>query len=146
MLTLGDDLIGTRYTHLFQPPSASKPQVFAAKYVTASSGTGLVHTAPAHGQEDYEAFRTAFPESFSVNLTSPQLRCPVDDDGKFTKALVGWATDQAAAERLVGLSVLGDGVGAVIDMLRTDGCLLAQEEIEHRYPCDWKTKEPIIIR
>jgi isoleucyl-tRNA synthetase len=49
-------------------------------------------------------------------------------------------------EPLVGLPVLTSGTEAIIELLRQDGTLLAEEEIEHRYPCDWKTKQPIIIR
>jgi isoleucyl-tRNA synthetase len=104
--------------------------------VTDQSGTGLVHSAPAHGHEDYLAFQKA-------GLLPDKLRCPVNDDGCFTEELADWSEGGGS---LVGKSVLGDGVGAVVDLYSKRGILLAEETIEHRYPLDWKTKEPIIVR
>jgi isoleucyl-tRNA synthetase len=133
-------LSGTRYTHPFHPPSdsAPRPVVFPSSHVTDQSGTGLVHSAPAHGHEDYIAFSKA-------GLLPKELRCPVDDDGCFTAEVVDWAGSEDA-RALVSKSVLGDGVGAMVDLLRRQSALLAEETIEHRYPHDWKTKEPIIVR
>lgn len=135
----GSDLVGTTYTHRFHPPSAAspRPSVFLSNHVTSDSGTGLVHSAPAHGYEDYESFAAA-------GILPANLRCPIDDDGRFTDELVAWADDDVSV--LVGKPVLGDGIDAMISLLRQDGTLLAEELISHRYPCDWKTKEPIIIR
>lgn len=137
---IGPALSGTHYTHPFHPPTASghRPLVFVASHVTDQSGTGLVHSAPAHGHDDYLAFQR-------VGLLPDKLRCPVDDDGCFSEELADWAED-GAARGLIGKSVLGDGVGAVINMYAAQGTLLAEETIEHRYPHDWKTKEPIIVR
>lgn len=64
---------------------------------------------------------------------SRELMCPVDDAGCFI-----------GIPELAGQSVLGDGVEGVIQLI--DESLLAEQTIEHRYPHDWKTKEPIIIR
>lgn len=119
MANVGSDLVGVRYTHLFGDGA-----VIHSRYVT-SAGTGLVHTAPAHGHEDYEVLPVA------------ELKCPVDDDGCFTSA---------AAPELAGKAVLGKGTDAVIEMLQQHGSLFAEERIRHRYPYDWKTKQPIIIR
>jgi isoleucyl-tRNA synthetase len=58
---------------------------------------------------------------------------------------VVWAGSEDARD-LVSKSVLGDGVGAMVDLLRRQNALLAEETTEHRYPHDWKTKEPIIVR
>jgi isoleucyl-tRNA synthetase len=106
--------------------------------VTSQSGTGLVHSAPAHGYEDYEAFVEA-------DILPEDMRCPIDDAGCFTSALIEWSGDETTS-RLVGKNVLRDGVGIMIDLLHEDGSLLAEQPVEHRYPCDWKTKEPIIVR
>jgi len=97
-----------------------------------------VHSAPAHGYEDYQAFVEA-------GLLPEQLRCPIDDTGSFTSSLVDWAGTEITRQ-LVGKSVLGDGIDIMIGILREEGSLLAKQVIEHRYPCDWKTKEPIIVR
>jgi isoleucyl-tRNA synthetase len=59
--------------------------------------------------------------------------------------VVDWAGSEDA-RALVSKSVLGDGVGAMVDLLRRQNALLAEETIEHRYAHDWKTKEPIIVR
>ncbi|KAK4689695.1 isoleucyl-tRNA synthetase, partial [Tremellales sp. Uapishka_1] len=136
----GRDLVGTRYTHMFHPKTATtpRPSIFLSSHVTSQSGTGLVHSAPAHGYEDYQSFADA-------GILPADLRCPIDDDGKFTSALVGWSCDKST-ETLVGKEVLGDGIQAMINLLKEEGSLLAEEEIEHRYPCDWKTKERIIVR
>jgi isoleucyl-tRNA synthetase len=136
----GADLSGTRYTHPFHPPSATEPRptVFPSSHVTDQSGTGLVHSAPAHGHDDYIAFTKA-------GLLPKQLRCPVDDEGCFTAEVVDWAGGEEARD-LVSKSVLGNGVDAMVTLLRRQNALLAEETIEHRYPHDWKTKEPILVR
>ncbi|ORY30574.1 mitochondrial isoleucyl-tRNA synthetase [Naematelia encephala] len=133
----GAGLIGTRYTHLFHPSDllAPRPTVFHSGHVTTESGTGLVHSAPAHGQEDYQAFSAAGIPS--------ELRCPIDDDGRFTSKLLDWC-DGAGA--LVGREVLGDGTDIMVDLLNEHHYLLAEQTIQHRYPHDWKTKKPIIVR
>lgn len=137
---LGNDLVGSRYTHTFHPVSSSapRPTVFASSHVTSESGTGLVHSAPAHGHDDYVAFQKA-------GLLPSDLRSPIDDDGCLTEDVVDWAETEAARS-LVGKNVLGDAVPAVIDLLREQKALLAEDTIEHRYPLDWKSKEPVIVR
>lgn len=123
---LGSSLIGCKYSHRFY----SDMPVISSRHVSPDSGTGLVHSAPAHGHEDYEAYM--------AHGDKTELRCPVDDAGCFT--------EDVGAPSLVGKSVLGDGVGEMISLLQQDNTLLAEEVIEHRYPHDWKTKEPIIVR
>lgn len=97
-----------------------------------------MHSAPAHGHEDYLAFAAA-------GLLPDALRCPVDDDGRFTADVDDWA-GVSSGQSLVGKAVLGDAVPAVIDLLKEQGVLLAEENLEHRYPHDWKSKEPVIVR
>ncbi|KAK8858784.1 isoleucine-tRNA ligase [Kwoniella newhampshirensis] len=139
MQVLGN-LKGTRYTHRFHPASSSEPRpsIFSAGHVTSQAGTGLVHSAPAHGQEDYIAFLTA-------GILPERLRCPIDDDGRFTEELVTWGRD-ANLSTLVGKEVLTEGTDEMVEELRAEGTLLAEETIEHRYPYDWKSKKPIIVR
>jgi isoleucyl-tRNA synthetase len=128
-MATGADLAGTTYNPVF---GASPNPVITAKHVTAESGTGLVHTAPAHGAEDYSAWRLGSHQA--------DILCPVDGEGKFTEA-VGepWA-------RLVGKEVLGDGNIEVIRILKERGALVKKETLKHRYPYDWKTKKPVILR
>jgi isoleucyl-tRNA synthetase len=120
----GQDLEHTTYRHtLFDRES---PVVVGGDYITTESGTGLVHTAPGHGQEDYiVGQRYGLP-----------ILAPVDDNGNFT---------QEAGE-FAGLNVLGDGNQAVIDALTAAGSLLKEEAYAHKYPYDWRTKKPTIFR
>lgn len=121
----GEDVIGTTYTHpLYDRES---PVLAGGDYITTESGTGLVHTAPGHGQEDYQTGL-----KYGLDLLSP-----VDDVGKFTIE---------AGERFVGMSVLGDGNQAIIDALTEVGALLKVEDYGHKYPYDWRTKKPTIFR
>ncbi|QMS91303.1 isoleucine--tRNA ligase [Nostoc edaphicum CCNP1411] len=120
----GSDLEHTTYRHpLFDRES---PIVVGGDYITTESGTGLVHTAPGHGQEDYiVGQRYGLP-----------ILAPVDDNGNFTEE----------AGQFAGLNVLGDGNQAVIDALSAAGSLLKEEPYPHKYPYDWRTKKPTIFR
>lgn len=125
----GAELVGIRYTH---PLDASLGEacrvVEGGDYITTDSGTGLVHTAPGHGLEDY-----------AVGLREGlDLASPVDDAGRFT--------DEAAGGRFTGLPVLGEGNQAVLDALAESGALLAEEAYPHKYPYDWRSKKPTIFR
>ncbi|NDJ16959.1 isoleucine--tRNA ligase [Myxacorys almedinensis] len=100
--------------------------VIGGDYVTTESGTGLVHTAPGHGQEDYQVGqRYGLP-----------ILAPVDDNGNFTEE----------AGQFQGLNVLDDGNTAVIEALAAAGSLLKEEPYVHKYPYDWRTKKPTIFR
>lgn len=88
-------LILNRYAHPINGEEC--PVVIGGDYITTESGTGLVHTAPGHGQDDYIT-------GLKYNLP---IISPVDDEGKFTKE----------AGIFKGLDVLGDGNAAVIDHL-----------------------------
>eukprot|EP00753_Platysulcus_tardus_P019813 PLAT7558.1.p1 GENE.PLAT7558.1~~PLAT7558.1.p1 ORF type:complete len:973 (-),score=502.57 PLAT7558.1:103-3021(-) len=104
--------------------------ILLGSHVTMDSGTGIVHTAPAHGVDDFDAFLAAgFKAGDALQL--------VDDLGRFTSA---------AGEDVAGLSVLSDGNEAVMDALSASGRLLAREAYQHRYPYDWRTKKPTIVR
>ncbi|MEA5564270.1 isoleucine--tRNA ligase [Anabaena sp. UHCC 0399] len=120
----GKELEHTTYRHpLFDRES---PVVVGGDYITTESGTGLVHTAPGHGQEDYiVGLRYGLP-----------ILAPVDDNGNFTEE----------AGQFAGLNVLGDGNQAVIDALAAAGSLLKEEAYAHKYPYDWRTKKPTIFR
>jgi len=100
-------------------------QVITADYVTLSAGTGLVHIAPGHGQEDYDSGRKYGLQPYS----------PVDDDGRFTKEV----------PEFTGKKVWEANAG-IIELLRAKGRLLLAEEASHSYPHCWRCKEPIIFR
>jgi len=122
---LGRDLEHTTYRHpLFDRES---PVVIGGDYITTDSGTGLVHTAPGHGQEDY-----IVGQKYGLPILAP-----VDDSGNFT---------EEAGKSFVGLNVLGEGNEAIIQALTAAGSLLKEEAYVHKYPYDWRTKKPTIFR
>jgi isoleucyl-tRNA synthetase len=100
-------------------------RVILANYVTLEAGTGLVHIAPGHGQEDYDSGRKYGLEPYS----------PVDDGGRFTQEVPEFA----------GLKV-EDANAGIIELLRRRGKLLQAQEMTHSYPHCWRCKRPIIFR
>ena len=127
----GKSLEGITYLHpLFDRESKV---VLGGDYITTESGTGLVHTAPGHGQEDYIT-----GQKYGLPILSP-----VDDSGKFTEEAGEFAGLQVVAKGNEKVSV---GNQAIIDALQTAGSLLKHEEYAHKYPYDWRTKKPTIFR
>ncbi|MHB9073810.1 MAG: isoleucine--tRNA ligase [Desulfobaccales bacterium] len=100
-------------------------QVILANYVTLEAGTGLVHTAPGHGQEDYDSGRKYNLEPYS----------PVDDFGKFTQEVPEFAGQK-----------VWDANAGIIELLKAKGRLLSAQELTHSYPHCWRCKQPIIFR
>jgi isoleucyl-tRNA synthetase len=94
-------------------------------FVTLDVGTGCVHTAPGHGQEDYEVGL-----KYGLDIYSP-----LDDEGRFTEDVPFFA----------GQFVF-DANAAVNAKLDEVGCLLKEEEMEHSYPHCWRCKNPVIFR
>jgi isoleucyl-tRNA synthetase len=121
---LGRDLEHTKYRHpLYDRESEI---LIGGDYVTTESGTGLVHTAPGHGQEDF-----IVGQRYGLPILSP-----VDDKGNFTEA----------AGPFAGLNVLKDANEAIITALKEGNFLLKEEAYVHKYPYDWRTKKPTIFR
>lgn len=120
----GQAMEGCTYRHpLFERESQV---VVGGDYITTESGTGLVHTAPGHGQEDY-----LVGQRYGLPVLSP-----VDDRGNYTQE----------AGRFVGLNVLKDANEAIITALQEANSLLKEEPYIHKYPYDWRTKKPTIFR
>ena len=128
-LTIKATVMGKLLEHLtYRHPLCDRESavLIGGDYVTTDSGTGLVHTAPGHGQEDYGVgLRYGLP-----------ILSPVDDNGNFTEE----------AGPFAGLNVLGEGNGAVVTALQEAGALLKEEPYVHKYPYDWRTKKPTIFR
>ena len=96
-----------------------------ADYVTLDTGTGLVHTAPGHGREDYETgLRYGLP-----------VYAPLDDDGRFTKDVPFFAGKQVFEANPL-----------VIEKLEEVGALMRQGRLTHSYPHCWRCKSPVIFR
>src|SRR5437762_8127242 len=118
----GRDLEGSRCRHPWLPREVP---VVTADYVTLDSGTGLVHTAPGHGQEDYE---TGLRYGLDV-------LAPVDARGRFTAEVPEWA----------GRSVW-EANPHIVEHLRAQGALLAAVTVAHSYPHCWRCKNPVVFR
>src|SRR6266404_6302785 len=101
--------------------------VLTADFVTMDSGTGAVHVAPGHGEDDYHLGR-----AHGLPILSP-----VDDHGRLT--------DEAGLPNLTGKYVF-DANADIVDLLRERGMLLGAQKFHHSYPYCWRSKTPIIFR
>jgi len=118
----GKDLEGINYNHPFCP---RKGRVVLADYVSKEEGTGLVHTAPGHGSEDY---LTGIKYKLDIIM-------PVDNRGNF---------DSTTGE-FKGLNCL-EANKLILEKLEKLGVLFFNSHIEHSYPHCWRCKQPIIFR
>jgi len=99
--------------------------VILGDHVTLEAGTGCVHTAPGHGQEDYEV-------GLRYGL---DVYAPVDSEGRFTSDV-----EEYAGERVF------DADAGIVARLRESGRLLKAEQLVHSYPHCWRCKNPVIFR
>ncbi|HVF27875.1 MAG TPA: isoleucine--tRNA ligase, partial [Pyrinomonadaceae bacterium] len=95
------------------------------KKTTGKAGTGLVHTAPGHGHDDF-----VIGGKYGL-----EVYCPVDNAGRFT----------AEVEHFAGQTVF-EANPLIVEFLRERGALLFTEEYRHRYPHCWRCKNPVIFR
>lgn len=135
----GSKLVGLKYRHAFvtglptfdaiQTRTSDLSKVYtilSADYVTLEDGTGLVHTAPGHGAEDYQ---TGLREKLPIY-------CPVRADGTY---------DNSVPSFLRGIKVW-DANAKVIQTLRDSGHMFHDHVFTHSYPHDWRSKTPTIYR
>ncbi len=121
---LGENLEGTHYKHPFlerEPES----QVLLSDFVTLDQGTGCVHIAPGHGEEDHEV---------GLRYGLPALS-PVNDRGLLTKE----------AGPFAGMHVFKAN-RPITDHLKASGALLQEGKINHSYPHCWRCQNPVIFR
>ncbi|CEQ39985.1 SPOSA6832_01558, partial [Sporobolomyces salmonicolor] len=147
-LETGSSLLSTTYSCVLSSPSTapSSPRpIIPASYVTATTGTGLVHTAPAHGVEDFEAWRAYQSSLPSSSARRNDILCAVDGEGKLNDVLDEMVSKDVA-DRLKGKDVLKDGTAETIKVLEERGTLLKEVEVTHKFPYDWRTKKPVIFR
>ena len=126
----GSEMIGAAYRPAF-PYFAGEAEkgafrVIAGEEVSTAEGTGLVHMAPAYGEEDFRALAAAGIES---------LVDPVDSEARFTDRI----------PELAGTHV-HEAEGRIIDMLSDSGALLKSERITHSYPYCYRTDTPLIYK
>ena len=118
----GEALEHLRYRHAFLPREGV---IVLGDYVTLDAGTGLVHTAPGHGADDFHTGRR-------YNL---EIYTPVNHRGEFTADVPLWA----------GMHVFKANP-LIVEHLRERGALVYAESITHSYPHCWRCKNPIIFR
>jgi len=118
----GSALEGARARH---PWIERDAPLILGEHVTLEAGTGLVHTAPGHGQEDYDVGRR-----YGLDVYAP-----VDDVGRFLPEVAGFA----------GMKVF-DANPKIVEHLRGLGRLLASESLTHSYPHCWRCKHAVIFR
>ncbi len=119
----GRELEGCKAKH----PFYERESVFLlGDHVTNDSGTGLVHTAPGLGVDDYNVCAKYGIKPY----------CPIDNFGRLTAE---------CGEKLNGL-FYEESNAVILDMLRENGALIKEGEIIHSYPHDWRTGKPVIFR
>jgi isoleucyl-tRNA synthetase len=115
---------------LKHPFQARDVAIICGRHVTVEAGTGLVHTAPAHGTDDY-----LIGKVYGLPVNNP-----VGDDGRFVSG-----TPALGVGELAGKSVW-EANPLVLEELAANGHLLKSEKIQHSYPHCWRHKTPIIFR
>ncbi|KAK2009337.1 isoleucyl-tRNA synthetase [Colletotrichum eremochloae] len=126
----GSKLQGLKYHNRLQGADSAPQPVIHADFVSADSGTGLVHIAPGHGFEDYEACAQLGIDAFA----------PIDDEGNFTCE----AFPDAPEKLTEASSILKGGSKAVLALIQDD--VLGAAKYKHKYPYDWRTKQPVVMR
>ena len=122
----GKDMVEGHWTYRHPIVEGKVCPVLPADYVTIEDGTGLVHTAPGHGIEDYG---TALRHGL-------EIYCPVLGDGTYDDTVPAW---------LRGMSVWKANE-KVAKFLDNAGLLVLQYTVTHSYPHDWRSKTPTIFR
>lgn len=129
----GEDLEGLRYVHPFLDEYPRQKEfrekyewahrVILGEHVTLGEGTGLVHTAPGHGEEDFE-----IGKQYGLPIYSP-----LDDEGRYVEGK--WEG-----------KFVKDADPEIIEYLKEKGFLVKAGTIEHKYPHCWRCKTPLIFR
>ncbi len=127
---MGAELVGKKYKPLFDYYAGMSDllyQIIPAEYVSDSDGTGIVHIAPAYGEDDFWAAKN-IDAKFPVILN-------VDDYGNFTSEVTDWAGEN-----------IFEANPKVIAKLRENGQLVKKEQYKHSYPFGPRSKEKLIYR
>ena len=121
----GNDLIGLKYKPLFKSISQKKNiyQVIGADFVSLEEGTGLVHIAPAFGEEDMKVGKK----------NDLPVLIPVDEEGKFKKEVKSWA----------GMFVK-EADPLIIEELKRKKLIFKEEDYSHDYPFCWRCSTPLL--
>ncbi len=134
----GDDLAGTICAHPFRDIAEANGHydfpvpLLPAEYVTEDAGTGFVHTAPGHGEDDFMLGQRH-------GIETPRT---LDDEGRFYPSVALFAGKIVYTQK----GKPGDANPTSIALLRGAGKLLANGKLEHSYPHSWRSRSPLIFR
>ena len=129
----GKDLVGQRYEPLFDFFMELRDKAFRVLgdgYVTSDAGTGVVHSAPGFGEEDFRVCMEA-----GVIEKGGKIVCPIDENGCFTDAVKTWEGKH--------VKTVDD---EVCKALKDKGRLVSKAAIVHSYPFCWRSETPLIYR
>ncbi|MGI6217651.1 MAG: isoleucine--tRNA ligase, partial [Coriobacteriales bacterium] len=126
----GIELAGQKYKQPIFGDQGEEGVFIYADYVTLDEGTGIVHSAPGHGVDDYNA---------GIKFNVP-IVMPVDDDGVFYEG-----DGMGTGGPFSGMEV-NEANPVIIDWLRERGTLIMHEDIVHSYPHCWRCHQPVIFR
>jgi isoleucyl-tRNA synthetase len=126
--TRGERLVGLRYKHPFvtREREGAMFSLLPADYVTLEDGTGLVHTAPGHGAEDFDTGRK----------NGLPVYCPVRENGAYDASVPDWLRGKD----------IWKANPEIVEHLRNSGHLFFSHTFTHSYPHDWRSKTPVIFR
>ena len=129
---MGSDLIGLKYEPLFNYFSNEKYfHILGDSFVKNESGTGIVHLAPAFGEDDYRVCL----ENNIIDKNGDRLICPVDDSGRFTNNVIDYYKRNVK-----------DCDKDIIKDLKIKNRLFSQAPYKHSYPHCWRTDKPLIYK
>jgi len=131
----GKDLVGKRYKPLFDyfandANAGEYWRVLSDNYVTDDAGTGIVHQAPAFGEDDYRVCLAN-----KVIKKGGDLPCPVDSNGLFT--------DQVPPVKGIHVKKADD---TLIELIKSMGRLVQKDQLKHSYPFCWRSESPLIYK
>src|SRR5271169_4526993 len=153
-LTLANRLLKLRYARPFASDPFDNFGFLLGEHVSTTDGTGLVHTAPGHGRDDYEVVRRA---GFAVD--DPAL-CPVDEGGFYDvnapeflrgkRVVIPKTPDQSANEAVLAALATTPAEASSFETRpgkdHSGSLLLSKRSLSHSYPHCWRCKQPVIFR
>lgn len=144
----GTALLDSTYRHPFLSKKAKGRPILPAAYVTAETGTGLVHSAPAHGLEDYKTWQEYCRSNDKA--AKEEIISPINGAGHFEDKLdhilQNAELSRPGEEAWQGLVAMGTGGKELIRLLQKENWLIGEHPYNHSYPHDWRTKQPIMTR
>lgn len=135
---VGTDLVGKKYKPLFDyfadpataPECKNYFRILSDNYVTDDAGTGIVHQAPAFGEDDYRVCL-----AHDVIYKGQEIPCPVDSNGMFTSQI----------PEVAGVHVK-EADETLIAIIKQTGRLVQKDQLEHSYPFCWRSDTPLIYK